>query len=78
MGVFVTLCGCFTVLVRETVAEDYELDFSMVRFPKFEPTYFELYSKVFLILVSCYSYLSYAYVNKQSKQDSVALCAAFI
>ncbi|KAI0230365.1 hypothetical protein LSAT2_019273 [Lamellibrachia satsuma] len=31
--------------VRETVAEDYELDFSMVRFPKFEPTYVELYSK---------------------------------
>ncbi|KAK2191214.1 hypothetical protein NP493_55g02008 [Ridgeia piscesae] len=31
--------------VRETVAEDYELDFSMVRFPKFEPTHVELYSK---------------------------------
>ncbi|KAK2191215.1 hypothetical protein NP493_55g02011 [Ridgeia piscesae] len=31
--------------VRQTVAKDYELDFSMVRFPKFEPTYFELYSK---------------------------------
>ena len=54
MGVFVTVCGCFVVAVRETVAEDYELDFSMVRFPKFEPTYVELYSKVLLILVCCH------------------------
>ena len=54
MGVIVTFCGCFALVVRETVAEDYELDFSMVRFPKFEPTHVELYSKVFMIPVSCH------------------------
>ena len=76
--VFVTFCGCFALVVRQTVAKDYELDFSMVRFPKFEPTYFELYSKVFLIPVSFHWFLSYAYLNNQSKREVVAQCAAFV
>ena len=41
--------------MAETVAGEFELDFSMVRFPKFAPDYVELYSKV---LSRCPFYLS--------------------
>ena len=72
-----TLCGCFVVVVRQTVANDYELDYSMVRYPKFEPTYFELYSKVFLIPVHCHWFLSYAYLNNYSKREMSSVLHSF-